>query len=36
MLKEVPDPERFGVPIFSGERIVGIEENRNSQRAAMR
>ena len=26
MLKEVPDPERFGVPIFSGERIVGIEE----------
>lgn len=25
-LKEVPDPERFGVPIFDGRRIVGIEE----------
>ncbi len=26
LLKEVPDPERFGVPVFEGERIVAIEE----------
>ena len=26
LLKEVPDPERFGVPVFEGERIVKIEE----------
>jgi glucose-1-phosphate thymidylyltransferase len=26
LLKEVEDPERFGVPVFEGERIVGIEE----------
>ena len=26
LLKEVPDPERFGVPELSGDRIVGIEE----------
>jgi glucose-1-phosphate thymidylyltransferase len=25
-LKEVPHPERFGVPVFDGERIVRIEE----------
>ncbi len=25
-LKEVPDPERFGVPIIEGNRILGIEE----------
>jgi len=26
ILKEVPDPERFGVPVFDGDRIVSIEE----------
>ena len=26
LLKEVPDPERFGVPVLDGERIVKIEE----------
>ena len=26
LLKEVLDPERFGVPMFEGERIVRIEE----------
>ena len=26
ILKEVPDPERFGVPVFKGKRIVKIEE----------
>jgi glucose-1-phosphate thymidylyltransferase len=26
MLKEVPDPQRFGVPVFEGDRIVNIEE----------
>jgi glucose-1-phosphate thymidylyltransferase len=26
LLKEVPDSERFGVPVFEGERIVRIEE----------
>lgn len=26
MLKDVPDPERFGVPVFEGERLVRIEE----------
>jgi glucose-1-phosphate thymidylyltransferase len=26
LLKEVKDPQRFGVPIFEGDRLVGIEE----------
>ena len=26
LLKEVPDPERFGVPILEGKRVVKIEE----------
>ncbi len=26
ILKEVPDPERFGVPVFEGKRIARIEE----------
>jgi glucose-1-phosphate thymidylyltransferase len=26
LLKEVSDPQRFGVPVLDGERIVGIEE----------
>ena len=26
ILKEVPDPERFGVPVFEGGRLVRIEE----------
>lgn len=26
LLKEVPDPERFGVPVLDGEKVVKIEE----------
>ncbi len=30
ILKQVPDPERFGVPVFQDGRIVGIEEKPKS------
>ena len=30
MLKEVPDPQRFGVPVFDGNRIVSILEKPSS------
>ncbi len=26
LLKEVPDPQRFGVPTLDGDRVIGIEE----------
>ncbi|NIO04989.1 MAG: NTP transferase domain-containing protein, partial [Proteobacteria bacterium] len=26
LLKEVPDPQRFGVPVLDGERVIRIEE----------
>ncbi len=26
LLKEVPDPQRFGVPVFEGEKIIRIDE----------
>lgn len=26
LLKEVPDPQRFGVPVFDGEKIIRVEE----------
>lgn len=26
LLKEVPDPQRFGVPVFDGNRVIRIEE----------
>jgi glucose-1-phosphate thymidylyltransferase len=26
LLKEVPDPQRFGVPVFEGENIIRVEE----------
>jgi glucose-1-phosphate thymidylyltransferase len=30
MIKEVPDPQRFGVPVLEGEKIVKIEEKPTS------
>jgi glucose-1-phosphate thymidylyltransferase len=33
LLKEVPDPQRFGVPVFQGERILCIEEKPVSPRS---
>ena len=33
ILKQVPDPERFGVPVFEGDRIVRIEEKPRNPRS---
>jgi glucose-1-phosphate thymidylyltransferase len=33
ILKEVTDPQRFGVPVFEGERIVRIEEKPNEPKS---
>lgn len=32
LLKEVPDPERFGVPVLEGERVIRIEEKPKAPR----
>ncbi len=33
ILKEVPDPERFGVAEFKGDRVIGIEEKPKSPKS---
>lgn len=33
ILKEVPDPERFGVPVFDGDCVVSIEEKPKKARS---
>ncbi len=33
LLKEVPDPQRFGVPLIEGDRVVKIEEKPKSPRS---
>jgi glucose-1-phosphate thymidylyltransferase len=33
ILKKVPDPERFGVPVFEGEKIVRVEEKPKAPRS---
>ena len=34
LLKEVPDPERFGVPVLEGDRVIEIEEKPEKPRSA--
>jgi glucose-1-phosphate thymidylyltransferase len=34
ILKQVPDPERFGVPVFEGDRITHIEEKPKEPKSA--
>ena len=33
LLKEVPDPQRFGVPVLDGDKVVGIEEKPKAPRS---